>query len=296
MEELLIRIENTLSPILQQMGGMQWTDYLDIFCVAMVIYMLVPMLKSTGTMRIAKVIVVLFGATVLTSMLEMHTMNWLLNQVLAIGLIALVVLFQPELRRIIDRISNVRIQKLFGLEQEDREIGQIIAQTVMACEVMSRERVGALIVFGRDSHLDEYIKTGTVIDAQVSEQLIRNIFFPKAALHDGAMMIRDGRLAAAGCVLPLSDTNRLSADLGTRHRAGVGMSEVSDAVVVIVSEETGAISVAVGGTLKRHLAPQTLERLLRKELCREDQNQQDSLALRLRQKLTKGKGDGNDER
>ena len=296
MEGLFTKIENTLSPILQQMGGMQWTDYLDIFCVAMVIYMLVPMLKSTGTMRIAKVIVVLFGATLLTNVLEMHTMNWLLNQVLAIGLIALVVLFQPELRRIIDRISNVRLHKIFGLEQEDREIGHIITQTVMACEVMSRERVGALIVFGRDTHLDEYIKTGTVIDAQVSEQLIRNIFFPKAALHDGAMMIRDGRLAAAGCVLPLSDTNRLSADLGTRHRAGVGMSEVSDAVVVIVSEETGAISVAVGGTLKRHLAPQTLERLLRKELCREEQNPQDNLALRLRQKLTRGKGDGNDER
>ena len=143
-------------------------------------------------------------------------------------------------------------------------------QTVMACDIMSREKVGALIVFAREQRLEEYFKTGTQLDARVSEQLLRNIFFPKASLHDGAMIIRDGRVAAAGCVLPLSDSVRLSADLGTRHRAGVGMSEVSDAVVVIVSEETGTISVAVGGMLKRHLAPETLEKMLRKELCPEE--------------------------
>ena len=124
-----------------------------------------------------------------------------------------------------------------------------------------------------------------MIDAEVSEQLLRNLFFPKAALHDGAVIIRDGRVAAASCVLPLSASDRLGADLGTRHRAGVGMSEVSDAVVVIVSEETGTISVAVGGMLKRHLAPQTLERLLNNELCEEEKPQEDNLVVRLRQKL-----------
>lgn len=296
MGDVFIRLTNVLDPFLQQLSGMQWTDYLDIFCVALVFYLLLPTLRSTGTVRIAKVVVLLFAATVLTDLLDMHTMNWLLDQVLAVGLIALVVLFQPELRRIIDRISNVRLQKLFGIEREDQEMGIIISQVVMACEVMSRERVGALIVFGRDTPLEEQLKTGTAIDARVSEQLIRNIFFPKAALHDGAMIILGGRVASAGCVLPLSDTNRLSADLGTRHRAGVGMSEVSDAVVVIVSEETGAISVAVGGMLKRHLAPQTLERLLRNELCQEENTNQTNLALRLRQKLTKGKEDGADEK
>jgi diadenylate cyclase len=152
---------------------------------------------------------------------------------------------------------------------------------------MSREKVGALMVFARTDRLDEYFKTGTQIDGQVSDQLIRNIFFPKAALHDGAMIIRDGRITAAGCVLPLSESDRISADLGTRHRAGVGMSEVSDAVVVIVSEETGAISVAVGGMLKRHLAPQTLERLLRSELCHEDDQKEENLVLKLRQKIQK---------
>ena len=155
---------------------------------------------------------------------------------------------------------------------------------------MSKERVGALIVFTRDNRLEEFFKTGTMIDAQVSAQLLRNIFFPKAALHDGAMIIRDGRVMAAACVLPLSESNRLSADLGTRHRAAVGMSEVSDAVVVVVSEETGAISVALGGMLKRHLAPQTLERLLRNELCPENNEKEESLVLKLRQKLQKKEG------
>ena len=294
MEDIIVRIENSLAPFLQQLSGMQWSDYLDIFCVALVFYLMLPMLKSTGTGRIAGVVVVLAGATLLTDMLDMHTMNWLLDQVLAIGLIALVVLFQPELRRIIDRISNVRIQKFFAVEREDQEIGAVITQTVMACEVMSREHVGALIVFAREQGLEEYFKTGTVIDGQVSEQLIRNIFFPKASLHDGAMIIRQGRIAAAGCVLPLSDTHRLSADLGTRHRAGVGMSEASDAVVVIVSEETGTISVAVDGMLKRHLAPQTLEKLLRAELSSPEEEAPKS--FRLKQKLSTRKGGQQDEK
>ena len=184
-------------------------------------------------------------------------------------------------------------------EKKAQEMEGTIAQTVMACEAMSKERVGALIVFARDNRMDEYFKTGTMIEAQVSEQLIRNIFFPKAALHDGAMIIRDGKIAAAGCVLPLSNSHRLSADLGTRHRAGVGMSEVTDAVVVIVSEETGTISVAVGGVLKRYLAPRMLERLLRNELCKEEPQQKESLLTNLRQKLqaltAKQKGGSGDE-
>jgi len=198
--------------------------------------------------------------------MNLHTVNYILNQVLAVGILAVIILFQPELRRMLDRLGNVRLRSILGLSKSEQDLDPIISQTVAACEVMSRERVGALIVFTREARLEEYFKTGTQIDGHVSEQLIRNIFFVKAPLHDGAMIIRDGRIAAAGCVLPLSDSNRLSADLGTRHRAGVGMSEVSDAVVVIVSEETGTISVAVGGMLKRHLAPQTLARLLNNEL------------------------------
>ena len=283
--------------LFQQLGNMQWSDYLDIILVAFLIYKLLPMIRSTGTARIAKVIVAILLLSWLTGpeVLRLHTLNFLINQLLAVGLIAVVILFQPELRRMLDHLSNMKVQRLFGVQKAGQEMDPVIAQTVMACEIMSKERVGALLVFERDSLLDEYIKTGTAIDGQVSEQLLRNIFFPKASLHDGAMILRQGRVAAAGCVLPLSDSNRLSADLGTRHRAGVGMSEVSDAVVVIISEETGAISVAVGGMLKRHLAPQTLERLLRNELCRDTEPKEENPMVLLRQKLQKkGKEDRGD--
>ena len=278
-----------------QLTRMQLTDYLDIIIVAFLIYQLIPMFRSSGTMRIAKVVGVLLVISWLTEALNLYTLNFLMDQLLAVGLIAVVVLFQPELRRMLDHLSSVKWKRFFGIQQPVQEMDPIITQTVMACEIMSRERVGALMVFARDQRLDEYIKTGTIIDAQLSEQLVRNIFFPKAALHDGAMIVCNGRVTAAGCVLPLSDSKKLSADLGTRHRAGVGMSEASDAVVVIVSEETGTISAAVGGVLKRHLAPQTLERLLRNELCREEPEQQENLVLVLKQKLQK-KGGSADEK
>ena len=276
---------NAIQEFFQQVARMKWSDYLDIIIVAYLLYRLLPLIRTTGTARVAKAVVAIVVMAALTEALELYTLSFIFNQFLQIGLIAVVVLFQPELRRMLDHLGNMRLKKFFGAEKPGPEMAPIISQTVMACEVMSRERVGALIVFARDNRLDEYFKTGTLIDGQVSEQLIRNVFFPNAALHDGAMIIRDGRVAAAGCVLPLSDSNRLSADLGTRHRAGVGMSEVSDAVVVIVSEETGTISVAVGGMLKRHLASQTLERLLTNELCAEETVPEENLVVRLRQKL-----------
>ena len=280
---------NSIETLFQQLTKMQWSDYLDIIIVAYLLYKILPLIRNTGTKQIAKAIGVILGVAWLTDLLNLYTLGFIMEQFLQIGLIALVVLFQPELRRMLDHLGNMKFRKFFGMEKEEQEMDPIIKQTVAACEVMSKERVGALIVFARDNRLDEYTKTGTTLEAQVSEQLIRNIFFPKASLHDGAMIIRDGKMSAAGCVLPLSNSNRLSADLGTRHRAGVGMSEASDAVVIIVSEETGTISVAVGGMLKRHLAPQTLERLLRNELCPEEPTAEENLVVRLRQKLTKKK-------
>ena len=288
-------MEDFFTRLFLQLQAMQWSDYLDIIVVAFLIYQLIPLLRTSATMRIFKVVIAIVVITSVSSIAKMHTLSFILSQFLAVGLIALVVLFQPELRRMLDHLGNMKLTSFLGTEKPAQEMVPVIALTVRACEVMSRERVGALMVFARTDRLDEYFKTGTMIDGQVSDQLIRNIFFPKAALHDGAMIIRDGRIAAAGCVLPLSESNRISADLGTRHRAGVGMSEVSDAVVVIVSEETGAISVAVGGMLKRHLAPQTLERVLRSELCHEENGQEDNLVLKLRQKLQKKDKGGPEE-
>ena len=261
-----------LQNLLQPVTRMQWTDYLDILLVAFLIYRLLPLIRTPNTMRVAKAVVVVMVILGLAEVLHLYAMSFILNQFLSIGLIALVVLFQPELRRMLDHLGSVQLRGLLGGVKPVAEMDMVISQTVAACDCMSREKVGALIVFAREARLDDFIKTGTIIDGQVSEQLIRNIFFPKAAHHDGAMIIREGRATAAGCVLPLSQSDRLSADLGTRHRAGVGMSESSDAIVIIVSEETGTISVAEGGMLKRHLAPGTLEKLLRNALCKnEDQ-------------------------
>ena len=275
---------------------MQWQDVLDILLVTYLIYRVVLLVRSTSAMRIAKGFVAILVVSALTQIGKLWTLNFLLGQILSIGLLALVILFQPELRRMMDHLgSSVSLKRFMTPEKKLDEMDMVISQTVKACEIMGRERVGALIVFARTHRLDEYFKTGTVIDSRVSEQIIRNIFFPKAALHDGAMIIRDGRIAAAGCVMPLSDSHRLSADLGTRHRAGVGTSEASDAVVVIVSEETGTISVAVGGMLKRHLAPQTLERLLRQELIRDEAKQELKIVTAVKEILT-GKEEKHDDK
>lgn len=287
-----------IESVLQQLTRMRWSDYLDIALVAFLIYKLIPLVRTSSAVRIAGVVVTVVLLSAVTGLLQLYTINFILNQVMSVGFLALVILFQPELRRMLDHLSGtVRLRSFLGSARPPAQMDNVISQTVMACEVMSREKVGALIVFAREVRLDEYYKTGSLIDGIVSEQLIRNIFFPKAALHDGAMIIRDGKIAAAGCVLPLSDSNHLSADLGTRHRAGVGMSEASDAVVVIVSEETGTISVAVDGMLKRHLAPQTLERLLKTELCTEPAaEEENNLAARLRSKLHRREGEDHHEK
>ncbi len=284
--------------LLQQLTIMQWSDYLDILVVAFLIYKLLPAIRTPSIMRLTRTVLAIVILSWITNFMKLHTLSFIINQFLRVGILAFVILFQPELRRMLDHLGNVKLQSFFSSSKPVQEMDAVISQTVMACEIMSREKVGALIVFAREQRLEEYFKTGTQIDGQVSEQLIRNIFFPKASLHDGAMIIRDGRVAAAGCVLPLSDSVRLSADLGTRHRAGVGMSEASDAVVVIVSEETGTISVAMGGMLKRHLAAQTLEKLLRNELCPGDGSEREkNPVLWLKQKIlaeTK-EADGYDE-
>ena len=279
---------------IQTIMSMGLRDMIDVFLVTYLIYRVILLVRTNASMRIAKGFIAILAVSALTQILELRTLNFLLSQVLSIGLLALVILFQPELRRMMDHLgSTVSLRRFLSPEKKLDEMDMVISQTVKACEIMGRERVGALIVFARTHRLDEYFKTGTVIDGRVSEQMIRNIFFPKAALHDGAMIIRDGRVTAAGCVLPLSDSNRLSADLGTRHRAAVGMSEVSDAVVVTVSEETGTISVATGGILKRYLTAETLDKLLHNELCPAvKEEQKESITDRLQSGLQGKKKEG----
>ncbi len=270
----------------------QVMDVVDILLVAFVIYKIILMLQTTSSARIAKSIVIILLLTAATSLLNMYLMNYLLDKILEIGLIALVIMFQPELRRMLEKLGSKSFREILSMKEEQRNIDRVISETVRACEIMSRERTGVLIVFERTTSLEDYQKTGTVIDARVSSELLRNIFFTKASLHDGAVIIRNERIAAAGCVLPLTENRNISSDLGTRHRAGIGMSEVSDAVVVIVSEETGTISVAISGMLKRHLAPQTLEKLLLNELApKEETKTRNPLKLLRRQRKEKDDSD-----
>ena len=266
-------------------------DIIDILLVAFVIYAVINLIHTTSAAKIAKAIILLLLLTLLTDLVNLHAMNYILDKILELGFVALVIVFQPELRRMLEKVGGRSITELLVKPSSADDTENAITQAVAACEIMSNEKTGVLIVFERDNSLEQICKTGTTVDAAVSQELIRNIFFPKASLHDGAMIIRNGRIEAAGCVLPLSENRHLSTDLGSRHRAGVGMSEASDAVVLIVSEETGTMSVAIGGMLKRHLAPETLERMLRKELIREQTNQENVFRRLLRKKKKTG---GND--
>ena len=242
-------------------------DILDIAIIAFIIYKVLSFVRKTNSANVVKGIILLIAVMWLSSLMHLSVVSYLLGSTFEIGLLALIVLFQPEIRRLLEQFgSSSNFRDLFGRPNKVRNIESAIAQTVLACTDMASSRTGALLVFERDINLDSYIKTGTIVDASPAAELLKNIFYDKAPLHDGAVIVRDGRVAGAACMLPLSSNTNISRDLGMRHRAGIGISERSDAVVAIVSEETGAISVAIDGMLKRGLSPDTLEKLLRNEL------------------------------
>ncbi|MGI5963094.1 MAG: diadenylate cyclase CdaA [Lawsonibacter sp.] len=249
-------------------------DLLDIAILSFVIYKALWMLRKTSSGRVLRGILILLFAMLLSSKIPLTATSFLLNKVVELGMVALVILFQPEIRHYLERMGSGRLGLVFASNKSTAaDMETAIIQTTEAYTDLSRDKVGALMVFERQNLLDDVIKTGTALDCAVSSELLKNIFWNKAPLHDGAVIVRDGRIVGAGCMLPLSSNVNLSRDLGMRHRAGIGMSEHSDAVVVIVSEETGSISAAVGGMLKRHLAPETLERLLRNELIADTQEE-----------------------
>ena len=269
------------------LGSFNWiVDTLDILLVAFIIYSAIKLVRDSRAEQLLKGIILLLVMFGVAKLLHMKALDFLLQTVFNSSLLLLAIIFQPEIRRAMERFGGKFFLNLVDPASKKSVEESAIEATVSACEIMSKERVGVLLIFERSVSLEEYFKTGTLIDAKVTEQLLRNLFFPKASLHDGAVIVRGGRIAAAGCVMPLSENTHLSSDLGTRHRAGIGTSEVSDAVVVIVSEETGTISVAIGGMLKRHLAPQTLEKLLSNELMTNDDAKR-SLLDRLRARIAK---------
>lgn len=243
-------------------------DLLDIIIVAFIIYKLVQIVRQTRAKQIIYGVLIIVGAWAVSSWLDMIALHSMLNIVIGQGVIALAVIFQPEIRSALELVSRTNIS-LLGKKAKSADFTAIessIEAVSRACQSFQSTRTGAIIVFEHKTRLGDIIKTGTVIDADTTTELLGNVFYPKTPLHDGAAIIRDGRLYAAGCILPLTQNNNLKKELGTRHRAAIGMSENSDAVVVVVSEETGIISVAMNGKLQRDFNVVTLRELLSREL------------------------------
>ena len=251
-------MENILENLNVSIGIM---DVLDIAIITFLIYKLLGFIRETRAEQLAKGILLLLVATVASKWLHLYTVHWLLSGLISAGLIAIVVIFQPELRRGLEYIGRSRITNVFG-EVDKEEAKRIVGQFVEAVESMSASRTGALIVIEREISLNDIIETGTVIDAQITAQMIGTIFYEGTPLHDGAVIVRGDKLHAAGCVLPLTQNKELSKELGTRHRAGIGITENSDALVLIVSEETGVISMAENGILTRFLDGKAVEKKL----------------------------------
>ncbi len=271
---MLAAVQNFFQSNLFQLN-IRPADVLDLAILSVLIYRLLWMLRKSSSGRVLRGILVLLFALWASNYLMLTATSFLLGRVVEWGILVLVILFQPELRRMLERMGSGALGSLFTANKGSLlDLNTAITETVEAYASLSKDKVGALMVFERQNLLDDVIKTGTALDCAVSSELLKNIFWNKAPLHDGAVIVREGRIVGAGCMLPLSGNVNLSRDLGMRHRAGIGMSEHSDAVVVIVSEETGSISAAVSGMLKRHLAPETLERLLRNELMDESQKEE----------------------
>ena len=262
-------------------------DVLDILIVAFLFYKLFGFIRETRAEQLAKGILLLIIMALISRFLHLYTLQWILSGLVNVGLIAIVIIFQPELRRLLENLGrNKLISSYSGIDLEEAE--NITTELREALLYMSETRTGALIVIEKETSLTDIIETGTVINAGITKELIGNIFYEGAPLHDGAMIIRGNRIIAAGCVLPLTENKKLSKDLGTRHRAGIGVTETSDALVFIVSEETGIISKAEDGRLERRLSKDRITELLQSIYIIPEK---ESLTSRVTRVLRGGKGD-----
>ncbi|MGM9617764.1 diadenylate cyclase CdaA [Butyricicoccus sp.] len=252
--------------IWQNLSAINISDVVDIAVVSFLIYQVVKLVRETSSARIIRGVIILIAAMWLSNILQLTMVNYLFRAVLTWGIVVIAIVFQPELRRILERVGRSKLSSLMLRNDMVPMEEQAILEIVHACSEMSWSRTGALIIFERRENLNDIIKTGTVVNADVKDELVRNIFYEGAPLHDGAMIIRAGRIHAAGCVLPLSPNPNLAKELGTRHRAAVGMSERFDSISLVVSEETGSISIAMDGKLQRHLVPEQLDEILHSEL------------------------------
>lgn len=282
------------SQIIYAFSNIRIFDFLDILAIAFIIYKGFEFFKDTRAAQLIKGIFILLALFLVANIFNLITLKWLLLKVADSIIVVAVVVFQPELRRLLERVGRSNIGKI-GQSQlfyEANVIEKCIGEVCKAVSVMQDKKIGALIVFERETSLGEIIATGTEIDAAASSELIQNIFYPKSPLHDGGMIIRNGRVAAAGCILPLTANNNINSQLGTRHRAAIGMSEGSDAIVVVVSEETGTISIAQNGSITRNYNVISLREDLLSFLQKEDKSNK-SLTKSIKDWFSKFKKEDN---
>jgi len=260
-----------LSNIMLVLKTVRPNDFIDVFLITYIIYIIAKFFKDTRSMQILWGIAVIVGVLQLSGAFRLNTINFILQNAMQVGFLAIIVLFQSELRSGLSKMGRSRILFFNTEEAKDNSLyREIITSVTSASRYLAEKKIGALIVIEKNIKIDDSIISGTRLDAEVSSELLINIFYPKAPLHDGAVIISDGKIASAGCILPLSQNESLDSELGTRHRAGLGMSEASDAVVIIVSEETGKISLASEGGFSRNLTSNVLEQALKNLLLKDE--------------------------
>lgn len=247
-------------------------DVLDILILSFIFYFIYCFIRGRRAGKLALGLLLIMLLFVLSSAMNMYALEYILQNFYQIGLIAVLIVFQPELRAALEKVGGTSFSGLKNITTDSRELSALTNEIEVICSAvsdLSRDKVGALIVIERTTKLGEYIKSGIIVDSMLSEQILKNIFFNKAPLHDGAVIIRDKRVHAAGCFLPLSTHTDINSDLGTRHRAAIGLSETSDALIIVVSEETGNISIALDGNLKRNYNYTSLKQELNDILSRQ---------------------------
>lgn len=250
---------------MELLKAISFTDIIDILIVSYVIYKLIMLVRGTRAAQLLKGIVVVVVTWALSIWFDLYTLQWMMNQMFTFGVLAVIIIFQPELRRALEQLGRGKLFRTGTLE-EDKERNEQIGEIIKAVNFCAKRRIGALIVFERETGLNDQLDSGVMLNSKISSELLINLFTPNAPLHDGAVIVRQGEIVAAGCYLPLSENPFISKELGTRHRAAIGISEVSDAIAVIVSEETGHISLAMNGQVVRGITEESLISKLYDEL------------------------------
>ncbi len=288
MSEILDTLYTVWNQFVYTISNVRVFDIIDILIIAYIVYKAIEFLRETRAGQLVKGIVFLLALYAFSIAFELAVLRWLLSAVFGSAIVAIAIIFQPELRRLLERVGQTRIGSLQSGGDESEEIVDSVNKICKAAGQMQKTKTGALIVFERKTQLGEIINTGTVVDAAVSESLVNNIFYPKSPLHDGAVIVRDGRICAASCILPLTQSTVFSSQLGTRHRAAIGMTENSDAIVLIVSEETGTISIAFNGQITRNYTVESAFNEIKDKLVNDKEQENDSLLKKAFKKFFHG--------